>query len=688
MSRETKDIRNVAIVGGGGGGKTTLVEAVLLEAGVIARAGRVEDGNTVSDHTEFEHDFGSSLESSIVHFDHSGVHVNMIDTPGRPDFIGHAIAALPAVGSALIVIDATVGIDPIARRLMKLTADRRLPRLIVVNKIDQAEDLPGLFAEIQATFGGICQPINLPAEGGSKVVDCYRANDGESDFGPVADFHTGIVDQVVEVDEALMARYLEQGTIAPEELHAPFEKALREAHLVPVCFVSAREGVGVAELLGVIEHLCPSPLEANPRPFEFGEAEDRQEYACTPDPGMPLVAHVFKLMSDPYVGKLVLFRVHQGTLRHGDSPLIGRSRKGVRVAHLFKVHGKDHHEVPELVAGDIGAVSKIDELGFDDVLHDGTIAEDLHLRPMPLPRPMYGLALTGTSKGAETKLGEALRKLTAEDPCLTVERVATTGEMVLRGLGEQHLRTKLQMLSKRYGIEVETHPPKVAYKETISELAEGHHRHKKQSGGSGQFGEVYLRVEPMTGAPEDADLVAENGLVFVDDTFGGSIPKAFLPAIEKGVKQVMQEGAIAGYPMQNIKVSVYDGKHHPVDSKEVAFIKAGRRAFIDAVQKARPVLLEPFVSMEITIPADMIGDISSDMAGRRGRIQGTDMLPGGQAVVAAVAPLSEVMTYANQLKSMTAGVGSYSMEYSHDEPTPSNVQAEVMAGFGGHDEDE
>ncbi len=688
MSHETADIRNVALVGGSGSGKTTLVEALLLQCGAIGRAGRVEDGTTVSDFTDLEREVGHSLETAVVHFDHAGIHVNLIDTPGGGDFLGHAIAALPAVGSAIIVIDAAVGIDAVARRMMKLTAERRLPRLILVNRIDAAEDLPGLFRGIQETFGSICQPINLPAAGGTAVIDCYRGTEGESDLGPVADFHTGIVDQVVEMDEALMARYLEQGSVSPEELHDPFEQALREAHLVPVCFASARTGAGIPELLDVVEHLCPSPLEANPRPFEFGEGEARREYACTPDASRPLVAHVFKVTSDPYVGKLVLFRVHQGTLRHGDTPLIGRSRKGVRVGHLFKVNGKEHVEVKQLIAGDIGAVSKIDELSFDDVMHDGSVAEDLHLKPMPLPRPMYGLAIEGVSKGADTKLGEALRKLTAEDPCLVAERVAATGETVLRGLGEQHLRMKLRLLKDRHGVEVAVHPPRVAYKETISAKAEGHHRHKKQTGGSGQFGEVFLRVEPVVAAVDAADGAMHDGLVFVDDTFGGSIPKQYLPAIEKGIRQVMHEGAIAGYPMHGIRVSVYDGKYHAVDSKEVAFIKAGRRAFIDAVQKARPVLLEPFVHMEITVPADMIGDISSDMSGRRGRIQGTDMLPGGLAVVTAEAPLSEVMAYAGQLKSMTGGVGTYSMEYSHDEAAPATVQAEVVAAFSGHEEEE
>jgi elongation factor G len=296
---------------------------------------------------------------------------------------------------------------------------------------------------------------------------------------------------------------------------------------------------------------------------------------------------------------------------------------------------------------------------------------------------MFGLAVEGASKGAESKLGEALRKLIAEDPTLQMDRVQTTGETVLRGLGEQHLRIKLRLLKDRYGVEVDTRPPKVAYKETITSKAEGHHRHKKQTGGAGQFGEVYLRVEPLA----NGDDGAVNGLMFVDDTFGGSIPKQYMPAIEKGIRQVMNHGAIAGYPMQNIKVSVHDGKHHPVDSKEVAFMAAGKKAFIDAVQKAKPVLLEPFVNMEITVPADMIGDVSSDISGRRGRIHGTDMLPGNQAIVQAEAPLAEVMGYANQLKSISGGAGSYTMEYSHDERTPPNVQQEVVKSFKPKEDD-
>ena len=681
----TSDIRNLAIVGSAGAGKTSLIELMLNKAGVIGRIGRVEDGNTVCDYDDLEKEFKQSFDSAIVNFDHAGAHINIIDTPGAGDFVGKAISSLPAVETALIVIDASSGIDTMVRRMMKIAESRGLPRLIVINKVEHADDLPALLDTLNETFGNICKPINLPTDGGKAVIDCLRQSEGSSDLGDLADYHTQIVEQIVEVDEALMETYLEQGEVSPEQLHAPFEKALREAHLVPVCFTSVREDVGVSELMDIIASMCPNPMEGNAKKFFHGSGEDKQEFLPVADSSKPTVAHIFKVSSDPFVGKLCVFRVHQGTIGSNVHPHLNDAKKPIRIAHVFSLLGKDYSEVDEIIAGDIGAVAKIDEIKFDDVLHTGEIAEDLRFNSIPLPQPMYGLSIEGTSKGAETKIGEALKKMTAEDPTFTVEHVQTTSETVIRGLGEQHLRIKLKLLKDRYGIEVDSRQPKVAYKETITAKAEGHHRHKKQTGGAGQFGEVYLRVEPINGESEEGVV---NGLLFEDATFGGSIPKQYLPAIEKGIRQIMQSGAIAGYPMQGIKVSVYDGKHHPVDSKEVAFIAAGKKAFIDAVQKARPVLLEPYVKMEITVPASQIGDISSDISGRRGRIQTTDMLPGDQAIVTVEAPMAEVMTYSNQLKSMTRGAGSYSIEYSHDENTPPNIQSEVIKAFKPkHDDD-
>jgi elongation factor G len=680
----TADIRNIVLTGGAGSGKTTLVENILHNAGAIGRVGRVEDGNTVSDYDDLEKEFKHSLDSTIVHFDHAGAHINLIDTPGSGDFIGKAISMLPAVETVVLVIDASAGIETVTRRIMKVARERNLPRMIVINKIDHAPDITGLVLNIQETFGNECRPINLPTNDGKAVIDCFQNATGESDVGDVNEYHTAIIDQVVEVDEELMATYLEKGEVTPAQLHEPFEKALREGHLIPICFTAGRNNIGVKELMDVFTKLCPNPLEGNPRPFEYTKDGQKKDFASTADSSKSLVAHVFKVSSDPYVGKLSFFRVHQGHLDHHVAPRVNEGKKGIRIAHVFKVQGKDHKEVDQIIAGDIGAVAKIDEINYNSVLHLGDIGEDLHLRPLVLPKPMYGLAIDVTTKGAESKLSEAMHKMILEDPTLAIERPKATAETVLRGLGEMHLRMKLRMLKDRYGVDVATRPPKVAYKETITAKADGHHRHKKQTGGAGQFGEVYLRVMPISGNEEGV----EGGLLFVDDTFGGSVPRQYLPAIEKGVRRVMNEGAFAGYPMHNIRVEVYDGKHHPVDSKEVAFITAGRKAFIDAIHKAKPVLLEPYVKLEITVPADMIGDISADLSGKRGRILGTDMLPGNQAVVTAEAPLAEMITYSSQLKSMTAGAGSYAMEYSHDERTPPNVQQAVISAFKPHEDEE
>ncbi len=684
----TTDIRNIAVMGGAGTGKTTLVEALLVAAGALKTPGTVEAGSTVCDHDPLAKELLHSFDSSIVHCRHAGAEINLIDTPGSPGFMGKAITAMPASETVAIVLDAGKGIDMIGRRLMNVAEGRDLPRMIIVNKIDHAahhpDELVALLAAIQETFGSICRPINLPAGKGSGVIDCYIGTEGSSDLGSVADFHTALVEQIVEVEEATLNAYLGGETLPEGKLHEVFEKALRERHLVPICFVSAKSGAGVKELLDIMAHLCPTPLEGNPRPFEYEENGEVKVWHAVADPAQPAVSHVFKVTSDPYVGKLAIFRVHQGTVRKDSHPKVDDGKKAIRIAHLFKLMGAKHVEVEQLVAGDIGATSKIDEIHFNSVLHDGEIGEHMHLRPLPLPVPMYGLAVLAANRAAEAKMGEALAKLYTEDPTLRIEHVAATGETVLRGLDELHLRTKVRMLKDRYAVEVTTKPPRVAYKETITMRAEGHHRHKKQTGGAGQFGEVYLRVEPLPpfegqGGPE---------FEFVDDTFGGSVPRQFLPAIEKGIRQVLQTGAIAGYPMTGIRVSVYDGKHHPVDSKEVAFVTAGKRAFIDAIMKAKPCLLEPIVKLEITVPADAIGTIAGDLSGKRGRIQATDMMAGGLAAVRAEAPLAEVMNYANHLKSLTGGVGTFVMEYSHDEQAPGNIRDAEMAKFKPHPEEE
>ncbi|WP_428388956.1 elongation factor G [Mucisphaera sp.] len=677
----TADIRNLALVGQQGSGKTTLAEAILFSAGAIGRAGTVEDGSTVSDFTEEEKHHGHSLFATLVSADHHGVHLNLIDTPGSPDFMGQAIGALPAVDTAALVVDASKGLGSMGRRLMATASEQRLCRMIIVNKIDaEGVDLAGLVEQIQKVYGKRCLPVNLPAEGGKKVVDCFFHTDGESDLGPVSDAHTAIIDQVVEVDEDLMATYLEKGSVEPGELHEAFEEALREGHLIPVCFVAARphgspdEPVGVKELVEVLEKLAPNPAEGNPRPFVRGDDLDHEIHA-DPDPSKHVLAHVFQVRIDPFVGKICLFRVHQGTVTPqsqvfiGD-PKTGESKKPFRIAHLVKVQGGKHSEVEEAIPGDLVAVTKIEDVHFDAVLHDSHDEDRIHLRPIKFPEPLTGLAVLPKKRGDEQKIADALSKLQEEDPTFTVTRDSVTHETVIHGLGELQLRVVLEELKNRYKVEVETKVPRVAYRETITKKAEGHHRHKKQTGGAGQFGEVYLRVEPLEPG---------QGFEFVNDTFGGSIPHQLIPAIEKGVRQALTEGVIAGYPMQDLRVSVYDGKHHPVDSKEIAFITAGRRAFEDAVNKAGPVLLEPLVEVEVVVPDAHLGDITSDLSSKRGRVQGTDMVGVGQMCLSALVPLAELSNYQSELRSVTGGQGSFTMTMSHYAPMPAHVQEKVAA---------
>jgi len=678
---QIEDIRNIALLGHGGAGKTTLAEQLLHAAGVIGHVGSVEKGTTVCDFEEEEKEHGHSLSSAVVHADYQGRHINLIDTPGYPDFMGPAMAVLPAVETAAVVVNAQAGIEMMTRRMMERAADRQLCRMIIINRIDADNvDLPALVEQIREAFGSECLPINLPTGGGTGVVDVFSKAEGQADFSDVETAHTQILDQIVEVDEEIAMAYLDGEELTDEQLHEVFEKALREGHLVPICFTDAEKGVGVTELLDLIVKLAPNPKEGNPRPFIKGDpdAADPETFIPEPDPDQHAVAHVFKVSIDPFVGRLGVFRIHQGTITKDSQLFVGAARKPFKVGHLFKLQGKEHVEVDAGIPGDLCAVAKMEEVEFDTVLHDSHDEDQIHLKPLEFPTPMHGLAIEAKSRGDEQKIAKALAAVDAEDPCFTVER-AQTGETVIRGLGDLHMRIVLEKMKKRYNVEVDTHPPKIAYRETIQAPAEGHHRHKKQTGGAGQFGEVYLRVEPLERGA---------GFEFSNDIFGGAIPQQFIPAIEKGVRQVLEQGAIAGYPMQDVKVSVYDGKYHPVDSKEVAFVTAGKRAFIDAVQKAKPALLEPIADLEITVPEANIGDIAGDLSSKRGRIQGQDAIPGGMILLRAQAPLAELGNYQSQIKSVTGGLGSYSMEFSHYEPVPPQIQQQIVAQYQPKEEED
>jgi elongation factor G len=682
MSYSTQQIRNVALAGHPGAGKTTLFEALLHAGGALQTAGTIERGSTVSDHDPIEKERGHSIDAAIASTDHAGIHVNLIDTPGYPDFRGPTLSALAAVETVAVVVDADTGIGYGTRRMMEYAQARRLCRVLIVNKIDHdGAALGQLLDDLRETFGNEVLPLNLPANHGQSVIDCFGNTTGDSDLGPVADWHQRIIDQVVEINEQVMDHFLEVGEegLSGPELHDAFEQCLREGHLVPVCFVSARSGAGVKELLDIAEKLFPHPGEANPPLFVKGTGDDATPIESTPDPAAHVIADVFRIVNDPFVGKLGIFRVYQGTVKKDTQLFVDDGKKPFKVAHLFKLKGKEHVEIERAVPGDIAAVAKIDELHFDAVLHDSHDEDHIHLAPLDFPRPMFGLAVEAASKGQEQKLSIALHKLAEEDPCFHVEHEIETNETVIRGLSDLHLRINLQRLKDRYGVEVKTRPPRIAYRETVSTNAEGHHRHKKQTGGAGQFGEVFLRIEPLPRG---------GGFEFLDEVKGGTIPGQFMPAVEKGVRQVLAAGAIAGYPLQDVRVIVYDGKHHPVDSKEVAFVAAGKKAFLDAIAKARPQVLEPIVDLEVAAPEHHMGDISGGLSSKRARINGTDSLRGGEIVVKAQVPLSELEGYAAELKSVTAGRGRYSLEFSHYEPVPGQVQTKLVEAYKPRHEEE
>ncbi len=680
MSYSPQQIRSVALVGHAGAGKTTLFEALLHAGGAIQTAGSIERGSTVSDFDPQEKARGHSIGTALVTIDRPDCRLQLIDTPGYAEFRGPTLAVLAAVETCAVVVNAAIGIEHGTRRMMHYARDRGLARVLVINRIDvDGVDLPGLLAALREEFGAECLPVNLPADGGRRVLDCFFHADGATDFSSLAAAHAAIVDQVVEINEKMMGRYLDagEGALSREELHDALEQCLREGHLVPVCFVSARSGVGVRELLELAERLLPNPAEANPPPFLRGAGA--QPVTALPDPARHVIADVFKIINDPFVGKLAVFRVYQGTVRRDAQLFVDDGKKPFKVGHLFRIKGKDYVEIEQAGPGEIAAVAKVEEIHFDAVLHDSRDEDAIHLKPLSFPQPMVGLAVEPAHRGQEQKLAQALARMAEEDPCFRIEHHKELNEIVVRGLSDLHLKLMLERLRERYGVEVRTHPPRIAYRETVSATAEGHHRHKKQTGGAGQFGEVFLRVEPLPRG---------GGFEFVDAVKGGTIPHQFIPAVEKGVRQVLEHGAVAGYPLQDVRVIVFDGKYHPVDSKEIAFVSAGRKAFLDAVAKARPLVLEPIVELEVNAPEPHVGDVTGGLAAKRARILGTDTLRGGETVIKAQVPLAELADYATELKSMTGGQGRYAMDLSHYEPAPPPVQKQLAAAWKPRAEDD
>ena len=673
----TGDIRNVILLGHGGSGKTSLTEAMLHTAGAISRLGSVDEKTSVSDYYDEEKEHQHSILAAVVHAQHNGKLINIIDAPGSPDFVGPAIAAMPAAETAIVVINAAAGIETNTRKLFRLAGEQGKPRVIVINKIGAENvDIPELIKNIQETFGSQCRCANLPAADRKSVIDCIENTSGNSPVMDVGEAHTQLIENVVEADDALMERYLGGEEIPAAEIATAFVKALRSGTLIPIVFTEARQEIGVKELLNLITKYTPSPAEAEPARLVDGEKVTELKA----DPAGPLMGVVFRVAFDPRSNmKYSSIRIFSGTLKSDTNMMHNDEKKGLRPGHLLKPQGGDTKEVDVGVAGDIIVLAKLEELSIGDLIHDGRVHGKYKMPPFP--EPMFALAMEPASRGDEQKIGGALDKLREEDPCFKTTRDAQTKELVAQGLGDLHLRIMIEKMQNRFKLAVNTKEPKIPYKETITMKAEGHYRHKKQTGGAGQFGEVYLKVEP-------AERNSDPPLQFSWDIYGGTIPGQFEPAVLKGVNDVMQSGPIAGFPMQDVKCSITDGKHHPVDSKEVAFRAAGKGAFIDAIKKAKPALLEPIVNMEVTIPAENVGDIAGDLSSKRGRVIGQDMLPGNFIVIKAQVPLSEVSQYTSQLKSVTGGRGSFSMTLSHYEPVPPNVQQQIVALYGKKKEEE
>lgn len=674
-SYSINDIRNIAVVGHGGAGKTTLCEAFLHATGAVSRFGSVTDKTSHLDVDDEEKERGYSIDSHVLNIKHDGKTLNLIDTPGAPDFIGPALMSLNAAETALLVVNAAGGIQVNTRRMREQAKSNGLSRIIVINHIDAPNvDLAALVNALRESFGPVISPVNLPTNKGTAVISCVENGDGATDIFSVSEAHTNIMERVAEVDDALLSKYFEQGELSADEVKKNFNKAIAAGTIVPVLFTNAIKGVGVKELLSFIALCAPSPITGRQRTLKIGD----QEKPINPaDPSF--CGQVFKITVDHKSHiKYCFIRAFSGHLKPDSHLHLPGDKKGVRPGHFMKFNGAEHTNLDDGIAGDIFAVAKL-ELHLGDTVfdnyHEGKII------PIKTPTPMFSLALESKARGDEAKIGDAVKRFAEVDPCFKSVHDPQTHELVISGTGDLHLRVILSKMHKLFKLDVNTKPPKIPYRETITAKAEGHHRHKKQTGGAGQFGEVFLTVEPRERGSEPA-------LEWSWDIFGGSIPGQFEPAVKKGVTEVMSEGAIAGFPMQDIRVSITDGKHHPVDSKEVAFKAAGKYAFKDAIIKAKPTLLEPIVHVEVTVPADHMGDVTGDLASRRGRPTGQDLLPGNLALISAQVPLSKLSDYHSRLSSITGGKGSYSMEFSHYESVPGNEIQQIVAQYKPKKEEE
>lgn len=698
---KSEQIRNIVLVGHGAVGKTTLADQMLYKAGVGTRPGSVDDGTSLLDTDDEAKQHHFSISAAMVHFEHHGMRINVIDTPGYPDFVGQVISAVCAAETALITINASAGIEANTRRTFELAGKAHLARVIVLNKLDQENiDFASIIETIQDSFGTNCIPLNVPCGAGAsfKAVKTTLVSGNPEKNGCVVNpamYGSSMMDAIVEADEELMERYLEGEELKSDEVLGGINKAIASGTLIPIFCVSAKTGVGVAELMDALADFALTPGEL----VRHATADGKDvEVVSTAD--APLVAQVFKTRIDPFVSKMSFIRVLSGTLTKDSMVKDMRTGKGVKIHQLLDVQGGQVEAVEEAHAGDVVVVAKVDEFQVGDTLVGSD--RSFVLPTIQFPTPMIGLAVEPKSRNDQQKISGALHKIEEEDPTFRITRDPQTHEMVMRGMSDLHLQIVQERLHKRDKVDVVVHAPKVPYRETCASKAEGSYRHKKQSGGSGQFAEVHLRVyslpqeldpdtyftkqqfESLREYHYDKDL----NFAFLDCVSGGSVPNQFIPAVEKGVRDRMEKGVLAGYQVQDIAVALFFGKDHPVDSNEAAFRMAGSCCFRDVFQQAKPCLLEPVMHLEVTVPGDQVGSVTSDLNTRRGRMEGMDPLPGHMTVVQARAPLSELMTYARSLSSMTGGQGSYNMEFSHYEQVPPYEQQKIVAAAQMKHDDE
>lgn len=710
MSHKVEDIRTVALVGHEVAGKTSLADALLFKSKAVERRGSPDDGTSVSDFDEEEKKHKYSIDSSVLHLDYQGKRIYLIDTPGKPDFVGQSLGGLNPVDTAIVVISATAGIQVNTRRMFNEAGKRGLARMIVINKLDSENiHFDELLNNIRATFGKACVLFNAPLNVGpgfSGVVSVLTPPASPPAGCPVdlGKERSMLLDCIVEADEALMEKYLGEGDLSADELAAALPKALAAGTLIPILCTAAKKDkdIGVAELLDAIVKDAPSPKSAVKRKGTKGGAE----VAIEPDEAGEFVGQVFKTISDKFVGTLSYFRVLSGKLTPEQPIVTLRTGRGGRSSGLLLVQGKSSKPMTEAIPGDIIAVAKVEDLHIGDTVALNTNAPKLP--PPHYPTPMFGLAVEPKARGDEQKISGSLTKIADEDPTFKVTRDTQTKELVITGNSQIHLDIVQKRLKARYDLEILTHEPKIAYRETLTHTADAEYQHKKQSGGRGQYGKVHFRVYPL----KDLDIKTEEQLLekfanktkfekmrsahydpaynfaFIDHIVGGSVPNNFIPAVEKGCKEVLDQGALAGYRMQDVAVELYFGKYHDVDSSEAAFKTAARMCFKKAFREARPVLLEPIVHLEVTLPTKYTGDILKDLNGKRARVEDQDSLPGDLAVIKAIAPLAEMTRYAAQLGSITQGQGSYTMEFSHYDIVPGNVQTQIVSKAKVADEEE